>query len=90
MPRVAAQGPRSFNTVKENKYEHSFNSTREHAAEGHRDPAGHRSQITLRIHLPPHATGILISEAAVVQGQNLLVETDLRTDLELEVLFTVP
>ncbi len=46
--------------------------------------------LTIRIHLPAHATLVSSSMDAMVQDHNLLVQTDLRTDAELEVVFTLP
>jgi hypothetical protein len=46
--------------------------------------------LTLRVHLPARATLVSTSMDAVRQGQDLLVQTDLRTDVELEVAFTLP
>jgi hypothetical protein len=46
--------------------------------------------LTIRIHLPNHATLRFASSNALIQGQNLLIETDLCTDVEIEVNFTVP
>jgi hypothetical protein len=46
--------------------------------------------LTIRIHLPNRATLDSTSTGAIMQDQHLLVETDLRTDVELEVIFTVP
>jgi hypothetical protein len=46
--------------------------------------------ITIRIHLPNNASIQTAPEGAIVQGSNILLETDLRTDLELEVVFQIP
>jgi hypothetical protein len=46
--------------------------------------------LTIRVHLPAHATLVSSSMNAEVQDRNLLVQTDLRTDVELEVTFTLP
>lgn len=46
--------------------------------------------ITIRIHLPTRAAVQSTSIEAVRQDQHLLIETDLRTDVELDVLFNVP
>jgi hypothetical protein len=46
--------------------------------------------LTIRIHLPNGATPRSVPENTLVQDQNLLIETDLRTDVEIVVTFTVP
>jgi hypothetical protein len=46
--------------------------------------------LTIRVHLPAHATLVSSSREAVVQDHNLLVQTDLQTDVDLEVMFTLP
>ncbi len=46
--------------------------------------------ITVRVHLPDSATIQTVPPGAVVQGQNILIETALVTDLELEFIFLVP
>jgi hypothetical protein len=44
----------------------------------------------IRIHLPPHATLKSVSMPAIWEDQDLLVAADLRKDLKLQVIFTVP
>jgi hypothetical protein len=46
--------------------------------------------VTVRIHLPAAAKVTTISPTAVVEGQNVLLETDLRTDLNISVSFSIP
>ncbi len=46
--------------------------------------------LTLRIHLPGRAVLESSSLPGVLQDQSLLVQTDLRTDVELEVVFSMP
>jgi hypothetical protein len=46
--------------------------------------------ITIRIHLPNLASLKSTPTGAIVQGKDLLIKRDLRTDIDLEVLFTVP
>jgi len=46
--------------------------------------------ITIRIHLPNGASLKSTSTDATVQGKDLLVEMDLRTDIDLEVIFSLP
>jgi hypothetical protein len=46
--------------------------------------------LTLRVHLPARAILISSSMEAVEQDHNLLIKTDLRTDVELEVVFALP
>lgn len=43
--------------------------------------------VTVRIHLPPRAVLKSISLPAILQGQDILVATDLRTDVEFELVF---
>jgi hypothetical protein len=45
--------------------------------------------LTVRIHLPSRAT-LEAPQDAILQGQNLLLNTNLQTDVKLEVVFTVP
>jgi hypothetical protein len=46
--------------------------------------------ITIRIHLPSGAKIHTTPDKAVVQNNNILFETNLRTDVELEVTFSNP
>jgi hypothetical protein len=46
--------------------------------------------ITIRLHLPNGATIQAIPPGATVQDQNILLQTTLVTDLELEFSFLVP
>ena len=46
--------------------------------------------LTVRLHLPDGATIQTVPPGAVVQGQNILIETALVTDLEFEFIFLVP
>lgn len=46
--------------------------------------------LTLRMHLPKNAVVETVAPVAVVQGSDVLYETDLRTDLEFEIIFSVP
>jgi hypothetical protein len=46
--------------------------------------------ITIRIHLPERASVQTISLEAIRQGNHLLIETDLRTDVLLELVFELP
>ena len=46
--------------------------------------------ITIRIHLPAHALVIQAPAGAVVDGTDITLQTDLRFDLEIEVLYRVP
>ncbi|MBS1248789.1 MAG: hypothetical protein MAG431_00351 [Chloroflexi bacterium] len=46
--------------------------------------------VTVRLHLPTRATVESASPDAVVQGDNLLFKINLRTDTEIEVIFTAP
>jgi hypothetical protein len=46
--------------------------------------------ITIRVHLPNNATIQTVPAGSVVQDQNILYQTDLRTDLEFEIVFHIP
>jgi hypothetical protein len=46
--------------------------------------------ITIRIRLPGNASVIQAPAGAVVEGTNILLETNLRIDLEIEVLYQIP
>jgi hypothetical protein len=46
--------------------------------------------ITIRIHLPSRASLKSAPPGAIVQGKDLLMEMDLRTDIDLQVIFSLP
>jgi hypothetical protein len=46
--------------------------------------------ITIHIRLPAGASVIQAPSGAGVEGSSILLQTDLRTDLEIEVLYRVP
>jgi len=46
--------------------------------------------ITIRVHLPNNASIQSVPTGAVVQDQNILYQTDLRTDLDSEIVFHIP
>ncbi len=46
--------------------------------------------LAVRIHLPNNANLISTSLDSIMQGQNLLIETDLLTDQEITLIFTIP
>jgi hypothetical protein len=46
--------------------------------------------ITIRVHFPNGASIRSIPKGAVVQGQNVFFETNLRTDIEFEIVFDAP
>ena len=46
--------------------------------------------ITIRVHLPNNASVITAPKGAIVQGQNVLYQTNLQTDLEFEVVYHIP
>lgn len=46
--------------------------------------------LIIRIHLPSHAVLKSVPPGAVLQENHLLLETNLRTDVDLDVTFTVP
>jgi|GEM_PF-228769 len=45
--------------------------------------------LTIRIHVPKHAVLDLVPADAIVQNNDILLKTDLRTDVEIEVVFTM-
>jgi hypothetical protein len=45
--------------------------------------------LVIRIHLPNRSQVETVNLEALVQGDDLLIETDLRTDVYLEVVFHV-
>ena len=55
-----------------------------------KQPGTLENALTIRIHLPSHATLKYAPPAMIVQNDNLLLETNLRTDVELDVVFTLP
>jgi hypothetical protein len=46
--------------------------------------------ITIRIQLPANASVIQPPAGAVVEGKTILLQTDLRIDLEIELLYQTP
>jgi hypothetical protein len=46
--------------------------------------------ITIRVHLPNNDSVISAPKGAIVQGQNVLYQTNLQTDLEFEVVYHIP
>ncbi len=56
----------------------------------HKQPGTLAVPLTLRIHLPGGATLVSASLPGTLQDQSLLIQTDLRTDVELEVVFSLP
>jgi len=46
--------------------------------------------ITIRVVLPDDASIQTIPAGAVIQGNRFLVQTDLRTDREFEIVFQIP
>ena len=46
--------------------------------------------IIIRVHLPNKALVQKVPDGAIVQGQNILYQTNLRTDLECEVVYSIP
>ena len=46
--------------------------------------------VTIRIHLPNHASLKSTSTDAIIQDNDLLIKMDLRTDINLEVIFSLP
>ncbi len=46
--------------------------------------------VTIRLHLPSNASIRSVPVGALIQDQNILFQTDLRTDLEFEVSFHIP
>ena len=46
--------------------------------------------ITIRIQLPGNASVIRLPVGAAAEGKTILLQTNLRTDLEIEVLYQLP
>ena len=46
--------------------------------------------ITIRVSLPDNASIQTTPEGAVIQGQSILIQSDLRTGLEFTIVFQVP
>jgi hypothetical protein len=46
--------------------------------------------VTLRVHLPPHAILQSSSMQAITQDNDLLIETNLQTDVDLKIMFAAP
>jgi hypothetical protein len=42
------------------------------------------------VHLPKNALIVSAPAGAVIQAKNILYQTDLRTDIEFEVVFSLP
>ena len=55
-----------------------------------KQPGTQAVPITIRIQLPAHASVIQVPDGAVVDGNSVLLQTDLRVDLEIEVLYQTP
>jgi hypothetical protein len=55
-----------------------------------KQPGTLANKLTVRVHLPARARLGSVSMEAVLQGEHILVETDLRTDLALEIVFKLP
>jgi len=55
-----------------------------------KQPGTLANPLTIRIHLPNHAKLESSSMQAALQDNNLLIETDLQTDVELVVTFSLP
>jgi hypothetical protein len=55
-----------------------------------KQPGTLANPLVIRIHLPDHSQVESINLDAVLQGSNLLIETDLRTDVHLELVFQIP
>jgi len=55
-----------------------------------KQPGTIANPLTIRIHLPARSQVNSINLDAIVQDDNLLIETDLRTDVYLELVFLVP
>jgi hypothetical protein len=55
-----------------------------------KQPGTAANPLVIRLHLPENARLASGLAGAVLQGQNLLLETSLQTDVEIEVVFTLP
>jgi hypothetical protein len=56
----------------------------------HKQPGTLAIPLVIRIHLPARARLVSVSEQAVIQEDDLLIETDLRRDVDLELFFSPP
>ncbi len=63
---------------------------RRYSLQVQKQPGTRAIPITIRIHLPAGAILESVSLPAVTQGLDVLVETDLQTDVELDVSFSIP
>ncbi|NWG33085.1 MAG: DUF4012 domain-containing protein [Chloroflexi bacterium] len=54
-----------------------------------KQPGTRAHSLVLRVHLPAHATVQSVNLDALIQGSDVILETDLRTDVYLEVVFHV-
>jgi len=55
-----------------------------------KQPGTLANSLTVRVHLPENAQVVSVSPDALVQDKDLLLDTDLRRDIKLEVLFRQP
>ena len=55
-----------------------------------KQPGTSAAPITIRVHLPKNASIETIPAGAVIQDNNILYQTNLRTDIEFEVVFVLP
>ncbi|MEP7133557.1 MAG: DUF4012 domain-containing protein [Chloroflexota bacterium] len=55
-----------------------------------KQPGTQANPLVIRIHLPNRSTLESISMTAIAQDTNLLIETDLRTDVEFDLVFSLP
>ena len=56
----------------------------------HKQPGTLANTLTIRIHLPNRSKLESITTEAAIQGNNLLIETNLRTDVEFVLIFSLP
>lgn len=55
-----------------------------------KQPGTRANPLTVRVHLPNRAQLESVSLPAEVQDRHILIKTDLRTDVELEIVFSLP
>jgi hypothetical protein len=56
----------------------------------HKQPGTLAIPLVVRVHFSNNALIQEVPTGALIQGQNVLIETDLREDREFEVIFSVP
>ena len=76
--------PASILSHKSNKNEFTYH------LKVHKQPGTIANPLTVRVHLPNQAMLKSVSRQAIVQDNNLLINSDLRTDFDLDIVFSLP